>query len=48
MHQQGILRSDDLITRFFRICTELCVEVTYRAIADHVSKLVKLIKIESH
>ncbi|XP_031558067.1 CCR4-NOT transcription complex subunit 1-like isoform X2 [Actinia tenebrosa] len=35
MHQQGILRSDDLITRFFRICTELCVDVTYRAIADH-------------
>ncbi|XP_048577201.1 CCR4-NOT transcription complex subunit 1 isoform X2 [Nematostella vectensis] len=35
MHQQGILRSDDLITRFFRICTELCVEVTYRALGDH-------------
>uniref|UniRef100_H2YFJ7 CCR4-NOT transcription complex subunit 1 n=1 Tax=Ciona savignyi TaxID=51511 RepID=H2YFJ7_CIOSA len=24
MHQQGILRTDDLITRFFRLCTEMC------------------------
>ena len=37
LHQQGILRTDDLITRFFRISTELCVEVTYRALGDHVS-----------
>ncbi|KAK2550448.1 CCR4-NOT transcription complex subunit 1 [Acropora cervicornis] len=35
LHQQGILRTDELITRFFRISTELCVEVTYRALADH-------------
>lgn len=35
LHQQGILRTDDLITRFFRISTELCVEVTYRALGDH-------------
>lgn len=29
MHQQGILKTDDLITRFFRLCTEMCVELTY-------------------
>lgn len=31
MHQSGILRSDDLITRFFRLCTEMCVDLCYRA-----------------
>ncbi|XP_069757056.1 CCR4-NOT transcription complex subunit 1 isoform X3 [Narcine bancroftii] len=31
MHQQGILKTDDLITRFFRLCTEMCVEISYRA-----------------
>ena len=40
LHQQGILRTDDLITRFFRISTELCVEVTYRALGDNVSLLI--------
>jgi len=30
MHQQGILRTDELITRFFRLCTEMCVDLTYR------------------
>uniref|UniRef100_A0A3B3REG1 CCR4-NOT transcription complex subunit 1 n=1 Tax=Paramormyrops kingsleyae TaxID=1676925 RepID=A0A3B3REG1_9TELE len=30
MHQQGILKTDDLITRFFRLCTEMCVEISYR------------------
>ncbi|KAM7434782.1 CCR4-NOT transcription complex subunit 1 [Porites harrisoni] len=35
LHTQGILRTDDLITRFFRISTELCVDVTYRALGDH-------------
>jgi CCR4-NOT transcription complex subunit 1 len=34
MHQQGILKTDDLITRFFRICTELCVDLCYRALAE--------------
>lgn len=37
LHQHGILKTDDLITRFFRISTELCVEATYRALIDHVS-----------
>ncbi|XP_071824170.1 CCR4-NOT transcription complex subunit 1-like isoform X2 [Apostichopus japonicus] len=34
MHQQGILKTDDLITRFFRICIELCVDLCYRAQAE--------------
>ena len=34
MHQQGILKTDDLITRFFRICTELCVDLCYRALSE--------------
>ncbi|XP_077972852.1 CCR4-NOT transcription complex subunit 1-like [Styela clava] len=34
MHQQGILRTDDLITRFFRLCTELCVDLTYRLLQE--------------
>ena len=34
MHQQGILKTDDLITRFFRLCTEMCVDLCYRALAE--------------
>jgi len=34
MHLQGILKTDDLITRFFRLCTEMCVDLCYRALAD--------------
>ncbi|CAG2231245.1 CNOT1 [Mytilus edulis] len=34
MHQQGILKTDDLITRFFRLCTEMCVDLCYRALID--------------
>ncbi|RWS29576.1 CCR4-NOT transcription complex subunit 1-like isoform X6 [Leptotrombidium deliense] len=30
MNQQGILKTDDSITRFFRLSTELCVEFSYR------------------
>ncbi|CAB3987607.1 CCR4-NOT transcription complex subunit 1 isoform X5 [Paramuricea clavata] len=37
LHQHGILKTDDLITRFFRISTELCVENTYRALIEHSS-----------
>lgn len=35
MHQQGILKTDDLITRFFRLCTEMCVELTYGTLKSH-------------
>ena len=34
MHQQGILKTDDLITRFFRLCTEMCVDLCYRALTE--------------
>ncbi|XP_054165262.1 CCR4-NOT transcription complex subunit 1-like [Oppia nitens] len=30
MNLQGILKTDDLITRFFRLSTEMCVELCYR------------------
>lgn len=34
MNQQEILKTDDLITRFFRLCTEMCVDLCYRALAE--------------
>jgi len=34
MHQHGILKSDDLITRFFRLCTEMSIDLCYRALSD--------------
>lgn len=34
MSQQGILKSDELITRFFRLCTQLCVDVTYSTLKN--------------
>ena len=34
MHAQGILKTDDLITRFFRLCTEMCVDLCYRALLE--------------
>lgn len=36
MHVQGILKTDDLITRFFRLCTEMCVDLCYRALAEQL------------
>nr|XP_006813651.1 PREDICTED: CCR4-NOT transcription complex subunit 1-like [Saccoglossus kowalevskii] len=44
MHQQGILKTDDLITRFFRLCTEMCVELCYRALAEQSSHSPTLIR----
>ena len=34
MNLQGILKTDDLITRFFRLSTQMCVDLSYRALAD--------------
>ena len=34
MNQQGILKTDDLITRFFRLSTQMCVDVCYRNLMD--------------
>lgn len=36
LQQQGILKSDDLITRFFRISVEMCVDLCYRTLTDQV------------
>lgn len=36
LQQQGILKSDDLITRFFRISVEMCVDLCYRTLNDQV------------
>jgi len=38
MHQQGILKTDDLITRFFRLCTEMCVDLCYRALSPPMNE----------
>lgn len=35
MNVQGILKSDDIITRFFRLSTQMIVELCYRQIPDH-------------
>jgi len=35
LHQYGILKTDELITRFFKYCTEICVDITYRALQDY-------------
>ena len=37
LQQQGILKNDDLIQRFFRISMEMCVELCYRTLNDPVS-----------
>ena len=29
MNQHGILKTDDLITRFFRMATQMCVDLCY-------------------
>merc|ERR1719211_660218 len=34
MNQHGILKTDDLITRFFRMSTQMCVDLCYRALAE--------------
>lgn len=36
MNQHGILKTDDLITRFFRMSTQMCVDLCYRALAEPV------------
>jgi CCR4-NOT transcription complex subunit 1 len=37
LQQQGILKNDDLIQRFFRISMEMCVELCYRTLNDPVN-----------
>jgi len=30
MHEHGVLASDDKITQFFRLCVEMCVDVSVK------------------
>jgi len=34
MNGHGILKTDDLITRFFRLSTQMCVDFCYRFLAE--------------
>lgn len=34
MNMHGILKTDDLITRFFRLCVEMCVDLCYQTLAE--------------
>lgn len=34
MNMNGILKSDDMITRFFRIATQMCVENVYQQLNE--------------
>ncbi|GFQ94535.1 CCR4-NOT transcription complex subunit 1 [Trichonephila clavata] len=38
MNLQGILKTDELITRFFRLSTEMCVDLSYRVLIDQSIK----------
>merc|ERR1719210_135625 len=37
MNQHGILKTDDLITRFFRMSTQMCVDLCYRALGEQTN-----------
>ncbi|CAB3374513.1 Hypothetical predicted protein [Cloeon dipterum] len=44
MNVHGILKTDDLITRFFRLSTQMCVDLCYRALADQNSSTPVLVR----
>ncbi|KAG5879168.1 hypothetical protein JTB14_029970 [Gonioctena quinquepunctata] len=44
MNVYGILKTDDLITRFFRLSTQLCVETVYRVLAEKTNPNVSLLR----
>ena len=37
MNLQGILKTDDLITRFFRLSTQMCVDLCYRTLNEQAA-----------
>jgi CCR4-NOT transcription complex subunit 1 len=37
MNCHGILKTDDLITRFFRISTQMCVDLCYGTLAEQAA-----------
>lgn len=44
MNMQGILKTDDHITRFFRLSTEMCVEHCYRALMEQTPATATLVR----
>lgn len=44
MNVQGILKTDDLITRFFRLSTEMCTELCYRAFSEQSNASPSLVR----
>ncbi|XP_023027069.1 CCR4-NOT transcription complex subunit 1 isoform X2 [Leptinotarsa decemlineata] len=44
MNVYGILKTDDLITRFFRLSTQLCVETVYRVLAEKTNPSLSLLR----
>ncbi|GIX80669.1 CCR4-NOT transcription complex subunit 1, partial [Caerostris extrusa] len=44
MNLQGILKTDELISRFFRLSTEMCVDLSYRVLLDQTIKTPQVIR----
>ncbi|KAG8224062.1 hypothetical protein J437_LFUL001139 [Ladona fulva] len=44
MNLHGILKTDDLITRFFRLSTQMCVDLCYRALAEQNTAVNSLVR----
>uniref|UniRef100_T1DC70 CCR4-NOT transcription complex subunit 1 n=1 Tax=Cupiennius salei TaxID=6928 RepID=T1DC70_CUPSA len=44
MNLQGILKTDELITRFFRLSTEMCVDLCYRVLMDQPVKTSSIVR----
>lgn len=44
MNLQGILKTDELITRFFRLSTEMCVDLCYRVLMDQAIKTSAMVR----
>ena len=30
MHEQGVLATDEMISKFFKMCADICFDVSYR------------------
>jgi CCR4-NOT transcription complex subunit 1 len=39
MNMHGLLKTDDLITRFFRMSTQMCVDLCYRQEVSSIALL---------
>uniref|UniRef100_A0A914UVV1 CCR4-NOT transcription complex subunit 1 n=1 Tax=Plectus sambesii TaxID=2011161 RepID=A0A914UVV1_9BILA len=44
MHEHGVLSTDEMISRFFRLCTEMCVDVSYRLLKTDNSNSSTLVR----